>query len=296
MIGMSTEASYRYTGETDIDLSQLATQVGRVPEQAIIENALQANGVKLADLQGRLYSEKQTGVIIILQGMDTAGKDGLIRHVFTGLNPSGTSVVSFKQPTQVQLDHDFLWRINEALPERGGIRVFNRSQYEDVLISRVHPEMLLHQNLPGVNDLTDVDEAFFQKRYHDLRHFEKYLRHQGFVTIKFFLHLSKEEQTRRFERRIQIPSKNWKFSPSDMQERAFWNDYQTAYQQMLENTATKKNPWYLIPADDKGIARLIVSNILVKRLKDLNPQYPAVSDDERQHLNAILKDLKSGKL
>ncbi|WP_061775942.1 PPK2 family polyphosphate kinase [Levilactobacillus senmaizukei] len=293
---MSTEASYRYTGETDIDLSQLATQVGRVPEQAIIENALQANGVKLADLQGRLYSEKQTGVIIILQGMDTAGKDGLIRHVFTGLNPSGTSVVSFKQPTQVQLDHDFLWRINEALPERGGIRVFNRSQYEDVLISRVHPEMLLHQNLPGVNDLTDVDEAFFQKRYHDLRHFEKYLRHQGFVTIKFFLHLSKEEQTRRFERRIQIPSKNWKFSPSDMQERAFWNDYQTAYQQMLENTATKKNPWYLIPADDKGIARLIVSNILVKRLKDLNPQYPAVSDDERQHLNAILKDLKSGKL
>ncbi|MFC6274662.1 PPK2 family polyphosphate kinase [Levilactobacillus tangyuanensis] len=293
---MSTEASYRYTGEIGIDLSQLATQVGRVPEQAIIENALQANGVKLADLQGRLYSEKQTGVIIILQGMDTAGKDGLIRHVFTGLNPSGTSVVSFKQPTQVQLDHDFLWRINQALPERGEIRVFNRSQYEDVLISRVHPEMLLHQNLPGVNELTDVDDAFFQKRYHDLRHFEKYLRHQGFVTIKFFLHLSKEEQTRRFERRIQIASKNWKFSPSDMKERAFWDDYQMAYQQMLENTATKKNPWYLIPADDKGIARLIVSNILVKRLKDLNPQYPAVSDDERQRLDDILKDLKSGKL
>lgn len=293
---MSTEASYRYTGEMGIDLSQLATQVGRVPEQAIIENALQANGVKLADLQGRLYSEKQTGVIIILQGMDTAGKDGLIRHVFTGLNPSGTSVVSFKQPTQVQLDHDFLWRINQALPERGEIRVFNRSQYEDVLISRVHPEMLLHQNLPGVNELTDVDDAFFQKRYHDLRHFEKYLRHQGFVTIKFFLHLSKEEQTRRFERRIQIASKNWKFSPSDMKERAFWDDYQMAYQQMLENTATKKNPWYLIPADDKGIARLIVSNILVKRLKDLNPQYPAVSDDERQRLDDILKDLKSGKL
>lgn len=293
---MSTEASYRYTGEIGIDLSQLATQVGRVPEQAIIENALQANGVKLADLQGRLYSEKQTGVIIILQGMDTAGKDGLIRHVFTGLNPSGTSVVSFKQPTQVQLDHDFLWRINQALPERGEIRVFNRSQYEDVLISRVHPEMLLHQNLPGVNELTDVDDAFFQKRYHDLRHFEKYLRHQGFVTIKFFLHLSKEEQTRRFERRIQIASKNWKLSPSDMKERAFWDDYQMAYQQMLENTATKKNPWYLIPADDKGIARLIVSNILVKRLKDLNPQYPAVSDDERQRLDDILKDLKSGKL
>jgi len=293
---MSTEASYRYTGEIGIDLSQLATQVGRVPEQAIIENALQANGVKLADLQGRLYSEKQTGVIIILQGMDTAGKDGLIRHVFTGLNPSGTSVVSFKQPTQVQLDHDFLWRINQALPERGEIRVFNRSQYEDVLISRVHPEMLLHQNLPGVNELTDVDDAFFQKRYHDLRHFEKYLRHQGFVTIKFFLHLSKEEQTRRFERRIQIASKNWKFSPSDMKERAFWDDYQMAYQQMLENTATKKNPWYLIPAHDKGIARLIVSNILVKRLKDLNPQYPAVSDDERQRLDDILKDLKSGKL
>ncbi|WP_143463167.1 PPK2 family polyphosphate kinase [Levilactobacillus enshiensis] len=293
---MSTESSYRYTGESPVDLSQLATRVSRVPEQAVMTTALEANVATLSDLQARLYSQRQNGIIIILQGMDTAGKDGLIRHVFSGLNPAGTSVVSFKQPTHLQLDHDFLWRINQALPQRGQIRIFNRSQYEDVLISRVHPEMLLSQNLPGVKTLDDVDDAFFDKRYHDLRHFEKYLRHQGFITIKFFLHLSREEQTHRFERRIEVPSKNWKFSPSDMQERAFWQDYQRAYTQMLENTATKKQPWYLIPADDKGVARLIVSNILVKRLQDLNPTYPTVDPAVQQKLKTTLKQLQEGEL
>lgn len=293
---MSTENSYRYTGERSVDLSQLATKASRVPETSVINNAIEANVAALSDLQSRLYSQQQAGVIIILQGMDTAGKDGLIRHVFSGLNPAGTSVVSFKQPTHLQLDHDFLWRINQELPRRGEIRVFNRSQYEDVLISRVHPEIILGQNLPGITKLADVDDRFFAKRYGDLRNYEKYLRHQGFVTIKFFLHLSKEEQTKRFERRIEIPSKNWKFSPSDMTERAFWQDYQIAYTKMLEHTSTKKQPWYLIPADDKAVARLIVSNILVERLRELDPSYPVVSAAEQEKLKTILRQLKEGEL
>jgi PPK2 family polyphosphate:nucleotide phosphotransferase len=279
-----------------VDLSKIATRVDRGPEQAVITNALTANVATLSDLQTRLYAQRETGVIIILQGMDTAGKDGLIRHVFSGLNPSGTSVVSFKQPTHLQLDHDFLWRVNQELPRRGEIRIFNRSQYEDVLISRVHPEMLLGQHLPGVNSLADVGDKFFDRRYHDLRHFETYLRHQGFVTIKFFLHLSREEQTRRFERRIEIASKNWKFSPSDMRERAFWADYQDAYTKMLANTATKKEPWYIIPADDKGVARLLVSNILVKRLQNIHPTYPTVSAEVKEQLKTTLHQLKKGEL
>lgn len=293
---MNTESRYRYTGETPVNLSKVATRVDRGPEQAVITNALTANVATLSDLQTRLYAQRETGVIIILQGMDTAGKDGLIRHVFSGLNPSGTSVVSFKQPTHLQLDHDFLWRVNQELPRRGEIRIFNRSQYEDVLISRVHPEMLLGQHLPGVNSLADVGDKFFDRRYHDLRHFETYLRHQGFVTIKFFLHLSREEQTRRFERRIEIASKNWKFSPSDMRERAFWADYQDAYTKMLANTATKKEPWYIIPADDKGVARLLVSNILVKRLQNIHPTYPTVSAEVKEQLKTTLHQLKKGEL
>ncbi|WCJ46998.1 polyphosphate kinase 2 family protein [Levilactobacillus brevis] len=293
---MSTESRYRYTGEPLEDLSKWATRAARVPEQAVIDDALAANVATLSDLQSRLYAQKETGVIVILQGMDTAGKDGLIRHVLSGLNPAGTSVVSFKQPTNRQLSHDFLWRVNRELPERGEIRIFNRSQYEDVLISRVHPEMLLTQHIPGVTTLADVGDAFFDRRYRDLRHFETYLRHQGFVTIKFFLHLSRDEQTRRFERRIEIPSKNWKFSPSDMQERAFWNDYQVAYTKMLTNTATKKDPWYIIPADDKGVARLIVSNILVKRLQNLRPTYPQVTPETQAQLRQTLAKLKNNEL
>jgi len=293
---MSTESSYRYTGEKSIDLAQLATHVEKGPDQAVINSALDANVATLSDLQSRLYSQKQHGVIVILQGMDTAGKDGLIRHVFSGLNPSGTSVVSFKEPTHVQLAHDFLWRVNQALPSRGEIRIFNRSQYEDVLISHVHPEMLTTQHLPGINSVADVDDKFWDHRYHDLKNYEKYLRHQGFEVIKIFLHLSKDEQTHRFERRIEVPSKNWKFVPSDMQERAFWDDYQDAYTKMLENTATKKSPWYLIPADDKGVARLIVSNILIDRLQALNPQYPKVSSETKQKLRSVLQELKDHKL
>ena len=293
---MTTESSYRYSGEHPLELAQLATRVEKGPDQAVINSALAANVATLSDLQSRLYSQKKHGVIVILQGMDTAGKDGLIRHVFSGLNPSGTSVVSFKQPTHLQLDHDFLWRINQALPPRGEIRIFNRSQYEDVLISHVHPEMLTTQNLPGIESVEDVDDKFWDHRYHDLKNYEKYLRHQGFEVIKFFLHLSKDEQTHRFERRIEVPSKNWKFAPSDMQERAFWDDYQTAYTRMLERTATKKSPWYLIPADDKGVARLIVSNILIDRLQVLHPEYPKVSAETKRNLRAVLQQLKDHKL
>lgn len=279
----------RYTGEAPMDLAQWPTRVDATAVPAVDLTVLH-------DLQRRLYAEKQTGVIIILQGIDTAGKDGLIRHVFSGFNPAGTSVVSFKQPTSVDLQHDFLWRINQALPARGEIRIFNRSQYEDVLVCRVHPEILLGQNLPNIHQVADVNERFFKQRYHDLRHYETYLRHQGFAVYKFFLNLSQDEQTHRLERRLARPEKNWKFSTSDLKERQYWADYQKAYTQMLTNTATEKSPWYVIPADDKPTARNLVAAVLTQQLRQLNPQYPQVTTDEQQKLQELLKELRKGKI
>jgi len=286
------ETTYRYAGDTPVDLADWPTTTDVRIKTAERDADLET----LHDLQRRLYAQKQTGVIIVLQGMDTAGKDGLIRHVFSGFNPAGTSVVSFKQPTSVDLQHDFLWRINQALPARGEIRIFNRSQYEDVLISRVHPEILLSQHLPNVNGLADINDQFFNRRYHDLRHYETYLRHQGIVTYKFFLHISQDEQTNRIARRLALPDKNWKFSASDLKERQFWGAYQHAYTQMLANTATTKNPWFIIPADDKSTARRLVSSILAEELAKLNPQYPQVSPEEQQKLQKLLKELEKGKI
>lgn len=286
------ETSYRYAGDRPVDLTQWATQTTVRIDRAERD----ADLATLQDLQRRLYAQKQTGVIIVLQGMDTAGKDGLIRHVFSGFNAAGTSVVSFKQPTSVDLQHDFLWRVNQALPARGEIRIFNRSQYEDVLISRVHPEILVGQHLPGIQTVGDVTDKFFNRRYHDLRHYETYLAHQGFVMYKFFLHISQAEQTHRLERRLARPEKNWKFSTSDLKERQYWDDYQTAYAQMLAHTATPKHPWYIIPADDKSTARRIVSAILAQQLGALDPQYPQVSAAEQAKFKTLLHQLRKGRI
>lgn len=283
---------YQYTGDQPVDLTQWATTT----DTRIKTAQRNADLETLHDLQRRLYAQKQTGIVIILQGMDTAGKDGLIRHVFSGFNPAGTSVVSFKQPTSVDLQHDFLWRINRQLPARGEIRIFNRSQYEDVLISRVHPEILVGQHLPDVRSVADVTDKFFERRYHDLRHFETYLRHQGIMTYKFFLHISQQEQTARLERRLALPEKNWKFSTSDLKERQFWADYQTAYAQMLAHTATAKNPWYIIPADDKPTARRLVTAILTQELSQLNPQYPQVTTEQQAHFQQLLQQLRKGQI
>lgn len=283
---------YRYDGKHNMDLTQWPTQEIAANADEIRESDL----VTLQKLQRRLFAQKENGVVVILQGMDTAGKDGLIRHVFSGLNPSGTRVESFKQPTSVDLQHDFLWRINQALPARGEIAIFNRSQYEDVLISRVHPEILVGQHLPDVQTTADVTDKFFKRRYHDLRHYEQYLRHQGIVTYKFFLHLSYDEQTARLAKRLALPEKNWKFDPSDLKERRYWDAYQAAYTQMLTHTATEKNPWYMIPADNKPTARLLVATILANNLAELDPQYPEVTPAQHQKLQEVLKKLEAGKL
>lgn len=283
---------YRYDGHQPMDLAQWSTQEIATNADELRESDL----VTLQKLQRRLFAQKAHAVIVILQGMDTAGKDGLIRHVFSGLNPAGTRVESFKQPTSVDLEHDFLWRINQALPARGEIAVFNRSQYEDVLISRVHPEILVGQHLPNIQSVADVTADFFKRRYHDLRHYEQYLQHQGIVTYKFFLHLSHDEQTNRLARRLALPEKNWKFDASDLKERRYWADYQRAYTQMLTHTATKKHPWYIIPADNKPTARLLVATILANNLAELNPQYPEVTAAQHQKLQEVLKKLEQGKL
>lgn len=241
--------------------------------------------------QKKLYAQHRYGILILFQAMDAAGKDSMINHILSGVNPAGFKVANFKQPSKTELSHDFLWRINAALPERGEIGIFNRSYYEDVLISKVHPEILLPANIPGIQKTQDVTKHLFKQRYHDIRHYESYLTHNGFVILKFFLHMSKAEQKQRFAARIEIPEKNWKFSEADIQERQYWDAYQKAYEQAINHTATANNPWYVIPSDDKWTSRLIVSNIINQRLAQLPLAYPEVSEAQRTKLLKILNHL-----
>ena len=213
--------------------------------------------IEMADLQERLYAEHKHAILIVLQGMDTSGKDGTIEHVFEGVNPQGVSVASFKAPTAEELSHDFLWRIHKRTPGKGEITIFNRSQYEDVLIVRVH-EM--------------VPEKVWRKRYDDINNFEKSLTSEGTTILKFFLHISKEEQKQRFLDRLAKPSKHWKFNPADLKERDLWNDYQKAYEDAIAETSTKYAPWYIVPADRKWFRNLMIATILVQTLKDLDPK------------------------
>lgn len=293
---MDYEKTYRFDEGHHLDLKQVPTSVSEpAPDKETIKRQLEANLVKLDALQSKLYAQATNGVIILLQGMDAAGKDSMIRHVMSGLDPEGTSVVSFKQPTSNELAHDYLWRISAALPRRGSIQIFNRSQYEDVLISHVHPEILTSQHIPGINRVEDVTKAFFEQRYEDIVHYEDYLAHNGFVMLKFFLHYSKAEQKRRFEKRIEVPDKNWKFSAADIKERGFWDQYQQAYEEMLTHTATKTNPWYIVPSDSKWCSRLIVSEILTKRFEALKPEYPVVTTAQKQQLHQILDQLQANQ-
>jgi PPK2 family polyphosphate:nucleotide phosphotransferase len=247
---------------------------------------------KLQDLQYRLYAENRHSVLIVLQAADAAGKDGAIKHVMSGLNPQGTQVFSFKQPSQEELDHDFLWRCAKALPERGRIGVFNRSHYEEVLVVKVHPEYLLSQNLPGIFSVDDVTPDFWKSRYERINNFEKHLTESGTIVVKFFLHLSKEEQKQRFLARIDDPDKNWKFSKGDITERGFWDEYIKAYEEMLTHTSTEYAPWYVIPADKKWFSRTAIGDILVRTLQKINPQIPSISNEDRAHLQEIKEKLE----
>jgi PPK2 family polyphosphate:nucleotide phosphotransferase len=245
---------------------------------------------QLSSLQRLHYASNRYALLLIFQAMDAAGKDGTIRHVMSGVNPQGCQVFSFKQPSAEELEHDFLWRTTRRLPERGRIGIFNRSYYEEVLIVRVHPEILRGQGLP--DELLD-EEIIWEERYRSIVDLENHLDRNGTRIIKFFLHVSKDEQRKRFLARIDEPDKNWKFSLADIKERKFWNQYRKAYEACLSATSTKKAPWYIVPADDKKNARLIVSQIVLDTLNDLGMSYPKTTKGRRKELQSIRKRLLS---
>ncbi len=245
------------------------------------QQALCAQVARLDELQQLLYASNKHALLVIFQAMDAAGKDGVIRHVMSGNNPQGCQVFSFKHPSAGELAHDYLWRTTRDLPERGRIGIFNRSYYEEVLIARVHPEILKAENLPHVGK--DV----WEERFRSINGLERHLHANGTRVIKFFLHMSKEEQRQRFLARIDTPDKNWKFSAGDVEERKYWKDYMHAYEQALSATSNKHCPWYVVPADDKENARLIVAQIIVKTLEGLKMSYPPTSAARRRELKAI---------
>jgi PPK2 family polyphosphate:nucleotide phosphotransferase len=250
---------------------------------------LQQHIEKLSSLQGLLYASNRHALLLIFQGMDSAGKDGAIRHVMSGVNPEGCEVSSFKQPSAEELEHDFLWRTTCRLPERGKIGIFNRSYYEEVLVVRVHPELLRSQGLD--EELRD-DKEIWKKRYDSIVDLEKHLHRNGTQIVKIFLHLSYDEQRKRFLERIDEPEKNWKFSAADVHERKYWKQYVKAYEECLHSTSTRHSPWFIVPADDKENARLIVSQIVLDTLGDLKMAYPRTSQKRRIELQAIKKLLK----
>lgn len=257
---------------------------GKVDEKKQAKHELKENIELMTELQDKLYAHNRYSVLIIFQAMDAAGKDGTIKNVMSGLNPQGTQVFSFKTPSAEELDHDYLWRIYQRLPERGRIGIFNRSYYEEVLVVRVHPEFLLKQQLPGIKDVSHINDAFWMKRYRQINDMEKHLFENGTIVLKFFLNVSKEEQKRRFLNRIDDPARNWKFSMADVQERQHWDAYMDAYSQMLTHTSTTLAPWYVIPADNKWFMRLAVSNIIAQRLSELPLKYPVLNSIEMERL------------
>lgn len=251
---------------------------------------LKENVKKLDEMQSVLYAENVHSLLIIFQAMDAAGKDGAIKHVMSGLNPQGTQVFSFKHPSAEELDHGYMWRSMKAMPERGRIGIFNRSYYEEVLIVRVHQKILQAQQLP---EHIKKNPNIWNQRFEQIRNFEKYLVENGIHVLKFFLNVSKKEQKKRFLERINTPEKHWKFSASDVKERGFWDDYMKAYEDALENTSTKDAPWFVVPADKKWFTRLAVSEIIVKKMRELDMKYPTVSEEHRQNLLEAKKLLES---
>jgi PPK2 family polyphosphate:nucleotide phosphotransferase len=253
------------------------------------KEALAMGVAALAELQDKLYAQDKWAVLLIFQAMDAAGKDGAIKHVMSGVNPQGCQVDSFKSPSAEDLDHDYLWRCMKHLPNRGQIGIFNRSYYEEVLVVRVHPEFLAKQKLPPKL----VGKNIWDERFEDIRNFEQYLARNGVVVRKFFLHVSKKEQKQRFLDRIDDPLKNWKFSSNDANERDFWDDYMEAYEQMIQETATKEAPWYVVPADNKWFTRVVVAGAVIETLDSLDLAYPKVDEGKLKELAAAKKKLLS---
>jgi len=273
--------------ETDRDNKTITKREG--------EKLLEEGISNLAKMQDKLYAHNQYSVLIVLQAMDAAGKDGAIKHVLSGLNPMGVRVASFKVPSSQELDHDYFWRHYKELPPRGEIGIFNRSHYENVLVTRVHPEYILNENLPNINTIEDIDKSFWNSRFQQINRFEKNLAENGTVILKFFLHVSREEQKKRFLERIDNPEKNWKFSLSDVEERKHWDRYMEAYEEMLPATSTEEAPWFVIPADDKWYTRLIISTIITEQFEKLKFSYPKVSKEQLEKLQLAKKGLLAEK-
>lgn len=282
-----TDSPYRVPFDGTFELASAPTAPpsdGRDRDENV--KVLKETRKKLRDLQRTLYADDRYAVLLVFQAMDAAGKDGTIRHVLRGVNPAGCQVTSFKQPSSEELDHDFLWRVNRALPQRGRIGVFNRSHYEEVLVARVRPHVLASQRLPGVDPATIWDD-----RLATIADFEHHLAREGTVILKFFLHLSKEEQARRFLDRIDEPEKNWKFAPGDVRERRHWDAYQHAYQEALRATSRPWAPWYAVPADEKRFLRRTVAEIVHDTMRRLPIAYPRLPDDERAEMLRLRDDL-----
>jgi len=281
---------FRVRAGDNVKLKKWPTQIksyhqSKEQYQKILSEHIQ----KLSAQQSLLYASNHYSLLLIFQGMDTSGKDGAIKHVLSGINPEGCEVFSFKQPSAEELEHDFLWRAACHLPGRGRIGIFNRSYYEEVLIVRVHPEILRSQGLP--DEL--IKDTIWDERYHSIVNLENHLYRNGTRVVKFLLHLSKNEQRKRLLARIDEPEKNWKFNPADIQERSFWNDYRKAYEACLSATSTQEAPWYVVPADDKETARVIISQIILDTLDELKMSYPEVDQARRKELQSIRKLLES---
>jgi PPK2 family polyphosphate:nucleotide phosphotransferase len=272
---------YRVTGDKPCSLRDYPTTAQiKQPDRDELELMLRKCREAIATEQNKLYAEGKQSILIVLQGMDSAGKDSLIKHIMSGVNPQGILVHSFKHPTSQELVHSYLWRHYLKLPEKGQITIFNRSHYENVLISKVHPEIVLAERIPGIDSVKDVNKKFWKQRYEQIIDFERVVIQNGTQIIKIFLHLSKNEQRKRFLERIENKEKHWKFSSDDISERQHWDQYQAAYEQAISHTSIGRSPWHIVPADDKWYTQLIVSHIIIDKLNDMNPKFPPVSSAE----------------
>ncbi|MCM5663821.1 PPK2 family polyphosphate kinase [Galbibacter mesophilus] len=284
--------SSQYRVTSSIQLKDIPTENNLGASEEELKDRLKHIRKKLGDFQDIIYAHGKYSVLICFQGIDTAGKDSLIREVFKDFNSRGVVVHSFKTPTDLERKHDYLWRHYIALPARGKFGVFNRTHYENVLVTRVHPEYILGENIPGINSVEDITEDFWHNRFEQIKNFEKHLVQNGTIVFKFFLHLSKWEQKNRLLRRLNLEEKNWKFSPADLKERMLWDKYQQYYQEAINITSTEKAPWYVIPADNKKAARVIVADILYDELKDYKDiKYPTLDPKIKEHLEQYKEQL-----
>lgn len=284
---------FRFDGSKNFEIKKQDTKIKDIyDDKDEYKDMLADNADALDELQSMMYAHNRYGLLVIFQAMDAAGKDGTLKRVFAGVNPIGVQVHSFKQPSSNELEHDFMWRSTLLLPQRGSITVFNRSYYEEVLIVKVHPEIVTNvQRLPV--ELTEDLDKLWKQRYADIKNSENYLHHNGIRVVKFFLHVSKKEQAERLIERIDDPAKNWKFEEGDVKERNYWDDYQQAYEDCINATATKNAPWFVIPADDKKNMRLMVGNVIASELKKMDIKYPESNEERHAELQRYVEVIKS---